>query len=113
VAGTKDKLPNQITFSGGVAVAVTGNLTLAADVLGRRILDGRRLVPKTFTTIDGRTTFSDISFVRSSENEVSGAVGFKFNPRGRLLIDANLLFGLNDRGLRDSFTPLVGIEYGF
>jgi hypothetical protein len=113
VAGTKAKLPNQITFSGGVALAVTGNLTLAADVLGRRILDGRRLVPKTFTTIDGRTTFPDISFVRRSENELSGAVGFKFNPRGRLLIDANVLFGLNERGLRDTLTPLVGLEYGF
>jgi hypothetical protein len=113
VAGTKAKLPDQITYSGGVAVAVTGNLTLAADVLGRRIIDGRRLVPKTFTTIDGRTTFPDISFVVSSENEISGAVGFKFNPKGRLLIDANLLFSLNDHGLRDSLTPLVGIEYGF
>jgi hypothetical protein len=113
VLGTKEKLPNQITFSGGVALAVTGNLTLAADVLGRRILDGRRLAPTTFHALDGRTTFPDISFSRRSENELSGAVGFKFNPRGRLLIDANVLFGLNDRGLRDTLTPLVGIEYGF
>jgi len=92
---------------------VTGNLTLAADVIGRRIIDGRRLVPKTFTSIDGRTTFNDISFIVTSENEVSGAVGFKFNPRGRLLIDANLLFSLNDHGLRDTLTPLIGLEYGF
>ncbi len=113
VLGTKAKLPNQITFTGGVALAVTGNLTLAADVLGRRVLDGRRLVPTTFHALDGRTTFPDISFARRSENELSGAVGFKFNPRGRLLIDANVLFGLNDRGLRDRLTPLVGIEYGF
>ena len=70
-------------------------------------------MPRTFTTIDGRTNFPDISFVRRSENELSGAVGFKFNPRGRLLIDANVLFGLNERGLRDSLTPLVGLEYGF
>ena len=113
VAGTKAKLPDQITYSGGVAVAVTGNLTLAADVIGRRIIDGRRLVPKTFTTLDGRTTFPDISFVVTSENEISGAVGFKFNPKGRLLIDANLLFSLNDHGLRDTLTPLIGLEYGF
>jgi hypothetical protein len=113
VQGTKEKLPSQLTFSGGVAVAVTGNLTLAADVIGRRILDARRLSPRTFTAIDGRTTFPDISFVRGSENEISGAVGFKFNPRGRLLIDANVLFSLDDHGLRDSVTPLVGLEYGF
>ena len=113
VAGTKAKLPDQLTYSGGVAVAVTGNLTLAADVIGRRIIDGRRLVPKTFTALDGRTTFPDISFVVASENEISGAVGFKFNPKGRLLIDANLLFSLNDHGLRDTLTPLIGLEYGF
>jgi hypothetical protein len=113
VAGTKAKLPDQITYSGGVAVALTGNLTLAADVIGRRIIDGRRLVPRTFTTLDGQTTFPDISFIVTSENEVSGAVGFKFNPRGRLLIDANLLFSLNDHGLRDTLTPLIGLEYGF
>jgi hypothetical protein len=113
VAGTKAKLPDQITYSGGVAVALTGSLTLAADVIGRRIIDGRRLVPKTFTTLDGQTTFPDIAFVVTSENEVSGAVGFKFNPRGRLLIDANLLFSLNDHGLRDTLTPLIGLEYGF
>jgi hypothetical protein len=113
VAGTKEKLPQQLTFSGGVAVAVTGNLTLAADVIGRRVFDARRLVPRTFQALDNRTTFPDIAFVRESASEVSGAVGFKFNPRGRLLIDANVLFGLNEHGLRDGVTPLVGFEYGF
>jgi hypothetical protein len=111
--GAKGQLPKQLTFSGGVALAVTGNLTLAADVLGRRVLDGRRLVPKTFHALDGPTTFPDISFVRRSENEISGAVGLKFNPRGRLLIDANVLLSLDDHGLRDKVTPLVGVEYGF
>jgi hypothetical protein len=111
--GTKDKLPRQITFSGGVALAVTGNLTLAADVLGRRILDARRLVPTTFHALDGHTTFPDISFARESENEISGAFGFKFNPHGRFLVDANVLVSLDNHGLRDKVTPLVGIEYGF
>jgi len=113
VAGTKGKLPRQLEFAGGLAVAVTGNLTLAGDVIGRRVIDGRRLTPTTFHALDGKTTFPDISFVQHSENELSGAVGFKFNPRGRLLVDANVLFSLDDHGLRDKFTPLVGIEYGF
>ena len=42
-----------------------------------------------------------------------GAVGLKFNPVGRLLIDSNVLVKLNDTGLRDKVTPLVGMEYAF
>jgi hypothetical protein len=113
VAGTKGELPRQLKFSGGLALAVTGNLTVAVDVLGRRIFDARRLSPTTFHALDNRTTFPDITFVQRSENELSGAAGFKFNPRGRLLIDANVLFALDNHGLRDKVTPLVGLEYGF
>jgi hypothetical protein len=111
--GTKAKLPNQLTYSGGLAVAVTGNLTLAGDVIGRYIFDARRLSPTTFHALDGHTTFPDISFLTKSENELSGSVGLRFNPTGRVLIDANVLFALDEHGLRDKFTPLVGIEYGF
>jgi hypothetical protein len=32
---------------------------------------------------------------------------------GRLLIDFNLLFKLDSAGLRDTVTPLFGIEYAF
>jgi len=113
VEGTKGKLPQQLYYSGGLAVAVTGNLTLAGDLLGRRVIDSRRLVPTTFHALDGHTTFPDITFVKRSENELSGAVGLRFNPKGRLLVDANVLFSLDDHGLRDKVTPLFGIEYGF
>ena len=80
VTGTKAKLPNQLTFSGGVAVAVTGNLTLAADVIGRRIFDARRLVPTTFQTLDGRTTFPDISFVRALRERALGRLRVQVQP---------------------------------
>ena len=30
-----------------------------------------------------------------------------------LLVDLNLLFQLDDNGLRDKVTPLIGAEYGF
>ena len=41
-----------------------------------------------------------------------GAVGLKLNLFEELLVDFNLLFKLNDNGLRDKITPLVGLEYG-
>jgi hypothetical protein len=37
----------------------------------------------------------------------------KGNLFGRLLVDVNLLFALDDNGLRDKVTPLVGLEYSF
>ena len=48
-----------------------------------------------------------------SYNIVNGAAGLKINLFGRLLLDANVLFKLNDAGLRDKVTPLIGIEYAF
>jgi len=40
-------------------------------------------------------------------------VGVKVNLLDRLLLDANLLFALDDHGVRDKVTPLVGFEYSF
>jgi hypothetical protein len=40
-------------------------------------------------------------------------VGFKLNLVQRLLVDVNVLFKLNDNGLRDKVTPLLGLEYTF
>jgi hypothetical protein len=31
----------------------------------------------------------------------------------RLLVDVNVLFNLNERGVRDKLTPLVGFAYSF
>jgi hypothetical protein len=39
---------------------------------------------------------------------LNGAIGFKAAIAERLLLDVNLLFNLNERGLRDKVTPLVG-----
>jgi hypothetical protein len=37
----------------------------------------------------------------------------KVNAGGKLLLDFNVLFKLDDSGLRDKVTPLVGFEYSF
>ena len=70
-------------------------------------------VQQDFHALDGRSVFSNIAFVRDSFNSLSGAVGLKAGLADRLLIDVNLLFALDNNGLRDKVTPLVGIEYAF
>ena len=69
-------------------------------------------MPQTFTAANGQT-FPQIGFETASYNLANGAVGIKVNPAGRLLLDFNVVFKLNNAGLRDKLIPLVGIEYAF
>ena len=80
---------------------------------GRYVIDAERLKQETFHALDGRSTFPNIAFERESFNALSGACGLKVSMRERLLLDLNLLFKLDDHGLRDKVTPLVGFEYTF
>jgi hypothetical protein len=66
-----------------------------------------------FHALDGRSVYPNITFDTGSINELSSAVGLKINVAGRLLVNTNLLVRLNDGGLRDKVSPLVGIEYAF
>jgi hypothetical protein len=111
--GEKADLPDQFLYSGGVTIALHSNLTVVLDVIGRRIFDSPRVVASTFQALDQRTTFPNVQFETGSFNETSASVGLRFNVRGHLLMDANVLMRLDHNGLRDAFTPLVGLEYGF
>lgn len=110
--GHKEDLPDQVQYSVGADVGVTKRLTLAFDFLGTYVIDSPRLVRETFTAANGQS-FPQIGFVTESYNLANGSAGFKFNPVGKLLIDFNLLFKLDSAGLRDTVTPLFGIEYAF
>ena len=111
--GEKRSLPDEFVWAGGLDIGVAERLTLAFDVLGLHVIDSPRLETKTFTALDGTTTLPDIRFVNGSFDVIDGAVGLKFNAGGKLLIDLNVLFKLNNAGLRDKVTPLLGLEYSF
>jgi hypothetical protein len=111
--GEKDTLPHQIVGAAGIDARLNDRLTLAVDLLARRTLDSPRLEMGTFRALDGRSTFPDVQFGRGGINTVDGAIGAKWNPWGRLLIDTNVLVKLNDGGMRDSVSWLAGIEYSF
>jgi Putative MetA-pathway of phenol degradation len=113
LTGTKGDLPDQGLLEAGVDVSAGKKLTLAIDFLGRRVIDGSRLVEETFTALDGHSTFPNIRFYKGSYTTADGAVGLKINPAGNLLVDLNVLFKLNNDGLRDRVAPLFQVEYGF
>jgi hypothetical protein len=114
MSGTKADMPDQIQYLAGFDMGLTSRVTLALDVLGRHVIDSPRMVPTTFQALDGVTTFPNITFdSKASFDMVDGAAGLKINLGGRLLADFNVLFKLNDAGLRDKVTPLFGLEYNF
>lgn len=113
LTGEKQDLPDEAVISLGADIGVSKKVTIAFDVVGRRVIDGEQVHSDVFHALDGRSQFPQLSFARGSYNVFDGAVGLKANPGGGLLLDLNVLFKLNDEGLRDRVTPLLGIEYSF
>jgi len=111
--GETGDLPNQFIYTLGLDVGVTEALTFVFDILGRTVFDAARLSVGTFTALDGVSTFDNIEFEQGNFNIADAAVGLKFNAYRDLLIDFNVLFKLNDNGMRATVSPLIGIEYSF
>jgi hypothetical protein len=112
-AGLSANFPDQVAYAAGAEVAATTRVTFAFDVLGRYVIDAKRLTRETFHALDGTSTFANIAFENQSFSELNGAFGIKANVLDRLLLNMNLLFSLDTHGLRDKVTPLVGLAYSF
>lgn len=111
--GESGEFPDQLTYAIGADVAMNPRVTLALDALGSYYVNAERLSQETFHALDQTSTFANIGFARESFNALSGSIGFKVNVKGRLLLDGNLLFALDDHGVRDRVVPLVAFEYAF
>ncbi len=112
--GETADLPDQVTYVLGADFGVSSRFTFVLDVIGSYLIDAPRLNQTTFVGLNpAHTTFPTIEFTEESYNLLSGAVGFKLNVVESLLVDVNLLFNLDNNGLRDKITPLVGFEYAF
>ncbi len=112
-AGVAEDLPDHGFFTVGADMGVGARFTLALDVLGQYLLDAPRMSRADFHALDGTSVFPSVQFANEDYLILSGAVGFKVNIVADMLVDFNLLFNLNDAGMRDKITPLIGIEYGF
>jgi hypothetical protein len=112
-SGVSADFADQVTYVAGADVGINTRMTFAFDLLGRYVIDAKRLTVQQFHALDGVSTFSNIAFEDQSFSELNGAFGVKANVFGRLLLNMNLLFSLDTHGLRDRVTPLVGFDYSF
>lgn len=112
-SGTKEPLPAQLLYVAGVDFGLSDRVTVALDLVGRTVFDTPRLTQRTFTAVEGPFTSPDIRLERRSLSSLDGSVGLKANALGKVLVHVNVSFKLNEAGVRDSVTPLIGCEYGF
>jgi len=114
----KGALPGQLSYSAGADIGVSNRLTLAFDYLGQVLFDAPRVFRDSFVTQNipggtGALTLPTISGGRDNVGLNSGAVGLKYNLFDRLLVTADVLFRLDNKGLRQDVTPLIALSYAF
>lgn len=105
-----------VVYDAGVEWTPTDRVTVNGELMGRTIADGGRLTyrdlplrPNPF----GLTSASVASVDPRGLHRVSAAGGVKWNFAGTALLTASLVVPVNDAGLRDHFTPIVGLDWGF
>jgi hypothetical protein len=113
--GVKADIPDQFHYAVGTDLAVNPRLSLVLDLLGQRLLHSPRLSTFDFLAEGpaGSVNLRDLQFQTASFWTSSGSVGLKANLAPRLLINFNLRFAINDAGLTDRITPLLGMEWAF
>jgi Putative MetA-pathway of phenol degradation len=96
-------LANEFFFRSGFDWPMIKQVTFAFDLLGRLAINNDQ--PKA-----GRPPGSSET---SGDFILDAAIGVKVNPWRNVLLLLNGLVALNDAGLRDTITPLIGVEVSF
>lgn len=105
-----------IAYEGGVEWAATDRLTVNGELVGRTLNDGGRLSYRDLPMLPnpfGITTASVATVDPRGLNRIYAAGGIKWNFSGTALLTANILLPVNDQGLRDHLTPVIGLDWGF
>jgi hypothetical protein len=117
---TKGSLPGVFFYAFGADAGVTKRLTLDFDYLGQTLFNAPRVVIGSFTTANDTAigglpsqNLPTITGLKNTAGINNGAIGFKYNLFDQLLFTANILFRMDDNGLRQDITPLVGLSYAF
>jgi hypothetical protein len=122
--GTND-LPFEMHYSTGMDWAVDPKLTLAVDLLGLHLAEQAQVSVEDVTYTYNESPGGPVSLAQADfptlqlegedtgRDEVRLSLGFKLNVASTVLVTANGLVPLNETGLQDDFSTLVGVDYSF
>ena len=126
---TKANLPGQISYALGADYGATKQLTLSFDYLGQTLINTPRVFLGSTQTandsnvcnVSGGATYCGMASmslpnITGGKDTIplsSGAVGLKYNLFHQLLLTANVLFRMDNKGLRQNVTPLIALSYAF
>jgi hypothetical protein len=108
----KRRLPSQLFYSAGFDAAMSPRMTVAFDLLDQMIISGQRTLLRPYEASDG-TNYTQISFDDITRHEFNASAGFKATVVSSIVVTANVLFRLNQTGLRARIAPLLGVSYLF
>jgi hypothetical protein len=113
ISGGTVEQSDEINYAGGVAAEVHPRVTLAGELIGRTLKNSVQLDSVSRVAPGGAVR--TISFFREagSLHLFIGTIGGKFNVSGDWLVIANVLFPLNDTGLKMGVTPVIGLQKVF
>jgi hypothetical protein len=115
ILNNNQNLPGSFLYSGGADFRVTHNFTLVGEFLGQYVFNGPRLVlaPAAVTSPvpypAGSITGSHTQ--NYAMDNLGG--GIKYSPTKHLFLSANVLFKVDNAGLRARVIPLAGVSYKF
>jgi hypothetical protein len=107
-----------VLYTVGADFGATRDVTFSFDYLGQTLINTPRVFRDSFPTQDipgGTGTLSLATIAGGKDTALlnTAATGFKYNLFGNLLLTGNVLFRLDNKGLRQNVTPLVAISYAF
>jgi hypothetical protein len=114
VAIVRGGVSDEFDASGAVTVAATPRLTVAGEILVRRLLDVQQ-----FTVASEPHPFSAGVITQrlvpgtTNVTQSSAVTGIKWNAHSRMVVTGEILWRLGKAGLTAPFTPTIAIDYLF
>ena len=102
---------DEFKYTVGAEFFASGNVTLAADIVGRTMFNAPN--PYFGARSFGGYATSGLRISRDTLNLLLGAVSAKFMVANSWLLTTAVAFPLNSNGLKPGLTPVIGFERAF